>query len=101
MRTVENYELVLSGEEDERLLLTFDWVDTPHLPRKVTSVVFDETKSAFQVVFEDASRWEEISFVECPLSLHEMIKQFSKISVVGLSDENVELFSENTLTIKV
>lgn len=99
MRIVENYELVLSGEKEDRLLLTFDWNDVPSLPRTVTSVVFDEDSSEFRVVFEDQSRWEEIAFVELPATLHSMVKQFNKISVVGLSDE-VELFSDANLEIK-
>lgn len=99
MRIVENYELVLSGENEERLLLTFDWNDVPVLPRIVTSVVFDEDASNFRVTFEDASRWEEVLFADLPKTLHPMVKQFEKISVVGLSDD-VELFSEVTLDMK-
>lgn len=56
MRTVENYELVISGETNERLLLTFDWSDLPVIPRAVTSVVFDEEDAVFHITFEDASR---------------------------------------------
>jgi len=99
MRTVENYELVLSGEQEDRLLLTFDWSDVSSLPRMVSSVVFDEEAAVFRVTFEDASRWEEILFVDLPITLHTVVKQFDKISVVGLSDD-VEVFSEVTLNIK-
>lgn len=99
MRTVENYELVLSGEQEDRLLLTFDWNDVPSLPRTVTSVVFDEDASEFRITFEDASRWEEIAFVDLPATLHPMVKQFKEVSVVGLSDQ-VELFADVNLEIK-
>lgn len=99
MRTVENYELVLSGEAEDRLFLTFDWTDVPSLPRIVTSVVFDEEASVFRVTFEDASRWEEILFIDLPITLHAVVKQFKEIAVVGLS-EDVEMFSEVALDIK-
>lgn len=96
MRTVENYELVLSGEQEERLLLTFDWRDLPQIPRAVSSVVFDEDASEFRITFEDQSHWEEILFPGLPLGLHDMVKQFDRVSVVGLSEE-VEMFSEAPL----
>lgn len=97
MRTVENYELVISGETNERLLLTFDWSDLPVIPRAVTSVVFDEEDAVFHITFEDASRWEEVLFADVPVTLNDMIKQFAKISVVGLSEEDVEMFCEVNL----
>lgn len=99
MRTVENYELVLSGEVEERLLLTFDWSDLPQIPRAVSSVVFDKEASEFRITFEDKSHWEEVRFPNLPLGLHDMVTEFDRVSVVGLSDgENeegaVEMFSE-------
>lgn len=96
MRELENYELVLSGEEEDRLLLTFDWSDLPNLPKKVSSVVCDTEKAQFRVVFEDDARWEEVHFINLPSSLFDMIRQFQEIHVVGLSDK-VELFDQSPL----
>lgn len=97
MRTIENYELVVSGENDEKLLLTFDWADLPQLPRAATQVTLDQEKSRIVVSFEDDKHWEEIEFVALPLSLQDLLRNFDKIFVVGLSDE-VEMFSEVALT---
>ena len=99
MRTIKNYELVLSGEQDDRLLLTFDWADIPHIPRIATSAVFDSSASNFTITFEDKEHWEEISFLNLPTSLHELVKGFEIIFIVGLS-ENIEMFSEVSLLIK-
>ena len=98
MRVVENYEIVISGEQEERLLMTFDWADLPHVPKGVSHVVFDEKSSEFRVTFEDQSRWEEVQFPALPLSLHDMVKQFSSLVVVGLSDK-VELFADVALEV--
>lgn len=93
MRTLENYELVVSGEDEEKLLLTFDWGDLVHLPMSATAVTVSANPSQVLVVFEDDQRWEEVVFVNLPLSLHDMMKNFDTIYVVGLSDK-VEMFSE-------
>ena len=99
MRVIENYEIVLSGEEEDRLLLTFDCADAPHLPRAATATVFDSQKSEIRVVFEDQKHWEEIQFPNLPSTLHDVLRGFEKISVVGLSDQ-VEIFSETALEIR-
>ena len=96
MRTLENYELVISGEEEDKLLLTFDWDDLPQLPHAVSSVVVDTENSHIKVEFEDDKRWEEIHFVNLPVSLQDMMREFPSIFVVGLSDE-VEMFAESPL----
>ena len=98
MRTIENYELVISGDSDEKILLTFDWADLPQLPSGASSVVVKKDISSIFVTFEDDKRWEEIEFINLPLSLQDMLSQFDKIFVVGLSEEEVEMFSEANLT---
>lgn len=99
MRSVINYEIILSGEEEERLLLTFDWQDLPHLPRNVSGVVFFLEASQFVVTFEDNERWEEICFENTPAALHDVIKNYKEITIVGLSEE-VELFASSSLEIR-
>ena len=99
MRVIENYELVISGEENDRLLLTFDWSDAPELPRAASATVFDEQKSEFRVTFEDPSHWEEISFPALPATLHHIVKGFDTIFVVGLGDD-VEMFSQTSLEVR-
>lgn len=97
MRDLENYELVVSGDTDEKLLLTFDWEDLSNLPRAATSATVDTTSSKIIVVFEDDRRWEEISCLELPGVLQDMMRDFPSIFIVGLSSE-VEMFSEVPLT---
>lgn len=96
MRTLENYELVVSGEQEDKLLLTFDWDDLPQLPRSVSSVTVDTEASQIKVGFEDEKHWEEVLFVNLPVSLQDLMRQFPSIFVVGLSDE-VEMFAESAL----
>lgn len=100
MRIIENFELVLAGKDEERLILTFDWNDVVQLPRAATSISFDPEGSVFTVAFEDTKHWEEIQFVNVPLALHDMIKQFNSILVLGLSDDTVELNSDLQLQFK-
>lgn len=96
MRTLENYELVVSGEQEEKLLLTFDWSDLPHLPMGASSVTVASNPSQIVVAFEDDERWEEVAFLNLPLSLQDMMKTFTNIFVVGLSDK-VEMFADAKL----
>lgn len=99
MREIINYELVVSEEKEERLLLTFSWEEVGSLPLSVTSFLFDKEESKFIVTFEDSKKWEEISFINLPVVLHDVVDKYKKITVVGLSDE-VELFSEVKIDIK-
>lgn len=96
MRQLENYEVVLSGEGEDRLLLTFDWNDLPNIPKSVSSVVCDKSAAQFRVIFEDDAHWEEVHFVNLPESLFAVVAQFQEVYVVGLSDK-VEMFAQSPL----
>ena len=98
MRQVENYEIVLSEDDnkEEKLLLTFSSEDLPHIPQNVTMTSYDYNSHSFKVEFEDSDRWEEVLFPALPLSLEEMLPSFSTILIVSLSDK-VEMFSESPL----
>ena len=98
MRTVENYELVLSGEQEDRLMLTFDCADLPNIPPNVSSVSFAPHRADITVTFEDAEHWEEVRFINLPATLHALVGKFKSITIVGLSDK-VELMSETTLVV--
>ena len=98
MRTIENYELVISGDDDEKILLTFDWADLPQLPSSAASVQVRKSNSSICVTFEDDKRWEEIEFINLPISLQQMMSEFDKVFVVGLSEDEVEMFAEAPLT---
>lgn len=87
MRTVESFELVLSGnlpinnnpdqlasdqpisdpqalapEAGLRLLLTFDAADRLHIPRAVISARLDTRHRRFVILFEDSAHREELAF---------------------------------------
>lgn len=99
MQIIENYEIVLSGEKEDRLLLTFNWNDITPVPRKISDIIFEKDSSQIKVIFEDNKHWEEVSFVDLPLTLHDIISQFKQISIVGLTEDNVEFFQEFSLTV--
>ena len=98
MREVKNYELILSGENDERLLLTFDWDDVPNLPESVSTVVLNGEQKTIHVIFEDGEHWEEVMFVNLPQTLYDIMKDYELISIIGLTDE-IKMHSEVKITI--
>ena len=98
MREIKNYELILSGEKDERLLLTFDWNDLPNLPKTASSATINEEQKTIHVIFEDGEHWEEVMFLDLPQTLYDIMKNYENISIIGLSEE-VEMHSEINLKI--
>lgn len=97
LRTVENYEISITGqagEEGSNIFLSFDINDVPGVPHGATSAHLDvETDGSGKIIvsFEDNASMEEIAFVRCPAGVVEQLRKFESIGVAGLPTDGEEI----------